>query len=88
MGPIRCRLWEWGRSAEAVPAAAIPAEVTKRPSIANAPVRVGREAEAKTAARRVLALEHFERDRGLSVKGELMPKVLRELTAQSGQAIE
>lgn len=34
------------------------------------------------------ALEQFERDRGLPVKGELTPKILRELAAQSGQAIE
>jgi hypothetical protein len=34
------------------------------------------------------ALEQFERDRGLPVKGELTPKVLHELAAQSGQAIE
>jgi hypothetical protein len=34
------------------------------------------------------ALEQFERDHGLPVKGELTPKILRELAAQSGQAIE
>jgi hypothetical protein len=77
-----------GRSAKAAPAADIPAEVTNRPSIADSSVRIGREAEAKTAARRILALEHFERDRGLPVKEGLTPKVLHELAAQSGQAIE
>jgi Putative peptidoglycan binding domain len=34
------------------------------------------------------AVEQFERDRGLPVKGELTPKVLRELAQQSGQPIE
>jgi Putative peptidoglycan binding domain len=34
------------------------------------------------------ALEQFERDHGLPVKGELTPKVLRELAQQSGQPIE
>jgi hypothetical protein len=34
------------------------------------------------------ALEQFEHDRGLPVKGELTPKVLHELAAQSGQSIE
>jgi hypothetical protein len=34
------------------------------------------------------ALEQFERDHGLPVKGELTPKVLHELASQSGQAIE
>jgi hypothetical protein len=34
------------------------------------------------------AIEQFERDRGLPVQGELSPKVLRELSAKSGIAIE
>jgi hypothetical protein len=34
------------------------------------------------------AVEQFERDRGLPVHGELSPKVLHELSAQSGIAIE
>jgi Putative peptidoglycan binding domain len=34
------------------------------------------------------AIEQFERDHGLPVQGELSPKVLRELSAQSGLAIE
>lgn len=34
------------------------------------------------------AIEQFERDHGLPVKGELTPKVLRELAARSGQTIE
>ncbi len=34
------------------------------------------------------AIEQFERDHGLPVQGELSPKVLRELSARSGIAIE
>ncbi len=34
------------------------------------------------------AIEQFERDRGLPVHGELSPKVLHELSARSGIAIE
>jgi hypothetical protein len=34
------------------------------------------------------ALEKFERDSGLPVKGELSPKVLRQLSSHSGVAIE
>jgi peptidoglycan hydrolase-like protein with peptidoglycan-binding domain len=34
------------------------------------------------------ALEQFERDHNLPSKGELTPKVLRELATQSGQTIE
>jgi hypothetical protein len=34
------------------------------------------------------AIEQFERDHGLPVEGELGPKVLRELSARSGIAIE
>ena len=34
------------------------------------------------------ALEQFEHDHNLPAKGELTPKVLRELATQSGQTIE
>jgi hypothetical protein len=34
------------------------------------------------------AIEHFERDRGLPVRGELTPKIVHELSAQSGITID